>query len=194
MFIKISAYFSWIGTTFCFFLSLPNTVTTNYKSYFLPLQSFKQVSPATVEGMIFFLVRVSLKSFAFLYANSCMQNPQSAIQMWKLILWLESQPSIQAVSSKLAAEEMGERRGVKLPWLQSSPLNCNFPYFSRIQEEGSSTLSDLWLQRGLTQIASSTLLAAHQARCLFCLSFVLWVLIMDMKETAFICTHRFLVE
>lgn len=100
----------WRNHILSFFFS--NTVTTNYKSYFLPLQSIKQVSPA-VKGMIFFLVHVSLKSFAFLYANSCMQNPQSAIQMWKLILWLESQPSIQAVSSK-------SRR-----WGNAGGLNCH---------------------------------------------------------------------
>ncbi len=110
MFIKISAYFSWIGNLFLIkilrsksvsvsvkkphSIFFSNTVTTNYLSYFLPLQSVKQVSPAAVKGMVFSFL------FVFLYASSCMQNPQSAIRMWTLILWLEAQPSIQAVSSK----------------------------------------------------------------------------------------------
>lgn len=169
----------------------PNTVTTNYKSYFLPLQSVKHVSPAAVKEMIFFSCSCFPKELCIsvcklLHAKSTVSNPNVEVNPLAGI-------SAEHSSCQQQVEEMGERRGVKLPWLQSSPLNCNFPYFSRIREEGSSTLSDLWLQRGLTQIASSTLLAAHQARCLFCISFVLWVLIMDMKGTAFICTHRFLI-
>lgn len=94
----------------------------------------------------------------------------------------ESQSSFQAVSRKW---------GVKLPWLQCPPhLNCNFLYFSNIQKDGSSTLRDPLITEKDSHKLSSTSLSAHQAFCLFCFSFVLCLLIMDIKS--FICTRRFL--